>query len=522
MNLFLDKVKAGYPLLWVNTFEEFRVMTVFAKELQDHKDAYNIYTWDRCDGIVKKIMEDGVLKSNQTIGDGIVEPLDALNWATYNRDAKSDATSMPENSILFLKDFHHYAKKDNISRKIRNLIPIMKSKGQVLVILSHTVDIPPEIEKEITVINFKLPGHEELKIVLKGVCENTDTKYPKKDEEGILNAALGMTAFEAENAFSVSMVEAKKFDQAIIQREKAAIVKKTGLLEVMETGLDITDMGGMNDLKDWLLARSDCFSADARTYGLTPPRGLLLVGPPGTGKSLTAKCTAKILKRPLLRLDVTKIYQSYVGQSEDNLRKCFHICEAVAPCVLFIDEIEKAFAGASGGTGDSGVSKRIFGAFLTWLSDKTADVFIVATANSVEELPAPLLRGGRFDAIFWVDLPDDTQREEILSIHLRKVNRDPTLFDIKKLAEVSERFTGAEIEVWIRESMVYAWSKKEEFKTEHMIAKVKEISLIADLMTSQISESQEWAKARGVKKAYTKPVQPSIEATGKKRKIDLS
>lgn len=514
MNIFLDKVRAGYPLLWVNTYEEFRVMTVFANELKS--DNYNFFTWDRCDGIVKKVMDDGILKSKESIGDNVVDPLDALNWATFS----TDGACMPEESIFFLKDFHHYAKKDVISRKIRNLIPLLKSKGQVLVILSHTVDIPEEINKEITVINFKLPGHEELRVVLKGsvesAAEKKPIKYPKADEEAILNAALGMTAFEAENAFSVSLVEAKCFDPLIIQREKAAIVKKTGLLEVMETDLDLKDIGGLNNLKSWLKARSNCFTAEARKYGLTSPKGLLLVGLPGTGKSLTAKCTANILKRPLLRLDMTKVYQQYVGQSEDNLRKCFHICEAVAPCVLYIDELEKAFAGATGGSGDSGVSKRIFGAFLTWLSEKTADVFIVATANDVSELPPALLRGGRFDAIFWVDLPDAIQREEIISIHLSKVKRAPTFFDMSELVKISERFSGAEIEVWIKEAMVYAYSLGMELNTDHLKETVKEISLIADLMSDQIKASQAWAEARGVKKAYITPTL-TVTNPGKRR-----
>jgi ATP-dependent 26S proteasome regulatory subunit len=448
-----------------------------------------------------------------------------------NRIKKPEDVEMPEYSVLFLKDYHAYAKKDNICRKFRNLIPTLKCHAKVLVIISHTIDIPPEIEKEITVINFKLPGTEDLKIVLKGLCESaTDSSssgkkviYPKNDE-AILNAALGMTAFEAENAFSVSMVETKTFDPVIIQREKAAVVKKTGLLEVMETNIAAKDIGGQNNLMAWLNARKDCFTSEAKAFGITPPKGLLMVGLPGTGKSLTAKGTGSIFQRPVLRLDLSKIYQKYVGESEDNLRKCLHMAEVIAPCVLFIDELEKAFSGSSGDGDSSGVSQRILGSFLVWLQEKTADVFVVATANDVSKLPAALLRGGRFDAIFWLDLPDDIQRNEIIKIHINKIGRKIADFDLPALVKASDKFTGAEIEVWVKESLVLAYSKKEDLKTEHLLEKKREISLISNLMADQIKDSQDWAKKHDVKQAYLKPeVKITMgDPSNGKRKVDFN
>lgn len=520
-NIFLDYVKAGYPLLWVSTYEEFRAMTAFAKELSILEIPYNFYTWDRCDGVVKKALNNGIFTSVARIGDGLVEPMDVLNWADTQMspegsgkfEKKDENAEMPERSILFLKDFHPYIRKDSVYRKVKNLLPTLKCVGKVLVIISHTVDIPPEVEKDITVINYSLPGREDIKIVLKSLCESvtrsskkkTPVVYPENDEE-IIDAALGMTAFEAENAFSVSMVRTKKFDPAVIRREKAAIVKKTGLLEVVETNLSLKDVGGLNNLKAWLEARKNCFSMDARAYGLVPPKGLLMAGLPGTGKSLTAKCTASIFQRPLLRLDVSRIYQKYVGESEDNLRRCLHIAEAIAPCVLFIDELEKAFAGVSS-EGDSGVSKRIFGSFLTWMQEKTADVFIVATANDVSGLPPAFLRGGRFDAIFWVDLPDEIQRDEIIRIHLNKVGRNPENFNIPELVLASHNFTGAEIEVWIKEAMILAYSRKEELKTDHLLEKKGDINLIANLMAEEIKTAQLWAMKHGVKPAYIKPAE---------------
>jgi SpoVK/Ycf46/Vps4 family AAA+-type ATPase len=246
---------------------------------------------------------------------------------------------------------------------------------------------------------------------------------------------------------------------------------------------------------------------------------------PGTGKSLMAKCTASILERPLLRLDMNKIYQSFVGQSEDNLRKCLHMAEALSPVTLWIDELEKAFAGVnSSSSGDSGVSKRLFGAFLTWLSEKTADVFIVATANDVSDLPPALLRGGRFDAIFWVDLPDAIQRDEIIRIHLDKVGRKAEDFDIPTLVDASDQFTGAEIEVWVKEALVSAFNEGKPLMTEHLIQKKGEVSLITRLMAHDIAKSQEWAKNHDVKYAYIKPEICKIigDPSNGKRKVDFN
>lgn len=510
--IFLNYVLAGYPLLWVETYEEFRAITTFAKEMSQAKEEYNLYSWDRVDGVKIRRIENDVLKSAKVEVEGLDDPLVVLDWAA--------SKEMSDDSILFLQDYHHYAKKDSVSRKIRNLIPSFKAKGKVLVIISHTVDIPDEIEKEITVIPFRLPDIKELKNTLKSVCESANAPYPKTGKDlPILQAALGMTSFEAENAFSVSLIENKAFDVGTVNREKAAIVKKTGLLEVVEVKETINDVGGLNNLKAWLTAREDCFSEKAQEFGIAPPKGLLLVGIPGTGKSLSAKCVANLWKRPLLRLDMGKVFGSYVGESESNIRKCLDIAEAVAPCCLWIDELEKSFSGTKGSGSDTHeVSKRVYSTFLTWLQEKTSDVFIVATANDVESLDPALLRGGRLDTIFWVDLPDSKQREEIITIHLAKVGRKPKNFDIKKLAKASEKFTGAEIEVWLKEALVYAFQHGHELCDQDLLDVKGEVTPIATLMAEDIKRSRRWAEERKVKLASigTEELEPKVA-----RKISL-
>lgn len=512
--IFTNYVHAGYPLLWVQSHEEYRVLLNFVNELNNLEDDYSIFTWDRIDKIKEYKFDKELTSSNVDADIPLEDPLVALTWAEKE---------MPENSVLLLKDFHNYVKKDMVNRKIRNLIPLFKATHKILALISYTVDIPHELEKEITVIKFDLPNADELRDVLKGSYEsalesNIPIKYPK-DDTSIIEAALGMTYLEAENAFSLSLVEENKFDVSLINREKASIVKKTGLLEVIPVHENIQDIGGLDKLKSWLTARSNCFTSKAKEFGIKPPKGMLISGIPGTGKSLTAKVTANILKRPLLRLDMGKVFGSYVGESESNIRRCLDIAEAVAPSCLWLDEIEKSFSGLKdGGNNAHETTKRVLSTFLTWMQEKTADVFIVATANSVSAIPPEMLRGGRFDKLFWVDLPNTAQRKEIIEIHLKKVKRKPESFNMIELIKASKNFTGAEIEVWIAEGLVTAFEKGlKDINTDVLIKTSKEIVPIAQLMSDDIEKSRKWASERGVTEAssYKEPIK--IEVSNKRK-----
>ncbi len=335
--LFLNYVAAGYPLLWIQTHEEFRAMTTFAKEIAQGDEEYTLYSWDQIDGVKVRKLDKGVLKEAPLKDDkgneeeGLDDSFAVLDWAGAPKDG------MGENSILFLQDYHHFIKKDQITRKIRNILPYFRACGKVLVIISHSVELPDEIEKEVTPIQFLLPDVNELRITLRGISlaakkSTSVDPYPKNDLP-ILEAALGMTSLEAENAFALSLREKKAFDATLINREKATIVKKTKVLEVIEVKETLDDVGGLDNVKAWLKTRENSFTEKARKFGLKPPKGLLMGGLPGTGKSLTAKCTAAVLKRPLLRLDIGKILDKYVGGSESNMRKCLDIADAVAPCL---------------------------------------------------------------------------------------------------------------------------------------------------------------------------------------------
>src|ERR1039457_2978696 len=323
-----------------------------------------------------------------------------------------------------------------------------KTKSKVLVILGCRMVLPPELERELTVIEFALPGKEELGAVLGGIMESANIKNMETEtREKVIDAAFGLTTIEAENAFALSVVQNKHVDPVNVAKEKAQAVKKNGLLELIETRDSLDSIGGLDVLKEWLLKRRHAFSQRAIEYGLPTPKGLLILGIAGTGKSLTAKATAKVFGVPLLKLDAGRIFAGLVGQSESNLRAVIQTAEAIAPCCLCIDEVEKGFSGTkSSNATEGGTSSRVFGTFLSWMQDKRAQVFVVATTNDVSQLPTELLRKGRFDELFFVDLPNQAEREAIWTIQIAKHSRDPKDFDIVQLARATDGLTGSEIE----------------------------------------------------------------------------
>jgi len=499
---FLNYALAGYPLLWVESHEEARAIRTLATQLMNSKERYTVYTWDRADGIQLFKNDKGKISFSKVTPPAgsppeidYSDPLIMLGWME----------KAPENTVMLMKDFHHYVDKDFsqqiasiITRKIRNLIPTFKSMGKVMAVLSPTVKIPLELEKEVTVVPFSLPTRDELKATLKSICDSGEVEYPKENELLLIDSALGMTEIEAENAFSVSIVETKgKLDPAIIQREKVAYIRKTGLLEVLETGLTMADIGGNERLVRTMGKWGKLYTEEARKFGAPAPKGCLLGGPPGTGKTLAGKVIASVLVRPLIKLDAGKLFGSYVGESEANVRRAFTLIEALAPCVVLIDELDKAFGNTEGHQTHE-TTDRVKGYILNWMQERKADVFIVGTANKVSHIDNALLRAGRMDAIFWVDFPGLKQREAILKIHLKKVGRDPDKgFDLEKLSTSSQGFTGAELEQWIKASLVEAFDQGKDLSTEVMLASKGLVTPVIRLMGNEIKEYRQWAQDHG-------------------------
>ncbi|MGL5017090.1 MAG: AAA family ATPase, partial [Luteolibacter sp.] len=294
-----------------------------------------------------------------------------------------------------------------------------------------------------------------------------------------------------------SIIETKGIDHKVVAREKARTLKKNGLVEVVEATTSLNDIGGLGLLKDWLVRRGGAFGGTAKAYGLPAPKGLLIVGIPGTGKSLTAKATAGAFGLPLLRLDMGRVFGGIVGQSEANLRSVIQTAEAIAPCVLWIDEIEKGFSGSqSSGNTDGGTSSRVFGSFLSWMQEKEKPVFVVATANDVSKLPPEFLRKGRFDELFFVDLPDAQERAQIWDIVIKRHGRKPADFDTVAMSRACEQFTGAEIEAVFIDAMHEGYADGREPRAKDILEAMTHTVPLANLMDGQIAALRHWAKGR--------------------------
>jgi SpoVK/Ycf46/Vps4 family AAA+-type ATPase len=331
-----------------------------------------------------------------------------------------------------------------------------------------------------------------------------------------------MTSLEAENTYAAVYQESGRFDPALIVKEKAEIVKKSGLLEVVDTTETLNDIGGLENMKEWLVTRAECFSEKARRFGIEPPKGMLLVGVPGSGKSLAIKAISAAWNRPCLRLDMGRIYNSLLGESEHNMEKVLDIASASAPCTLWIDEIEKALSGNKSGQESHETSRKMFQTLLTWMQERKADVFLAATANSVTSLPPELLRAGRIDVKFWVDLPDSVQRQEILAIHLRKRGRDIAAYqnDVPRLVAACDTFTGAEIEMWIKEALVHAYhARHDDLMTEDLIATQASVVPISKLAAQDIAQAREWSVAHGILMASASHSTTIIEPVKRSRKV---
>jgi SpoVK/Ycf46/Vps4 family AAA+-type ATPase len=327
--------------------------------------------------------------------------------------------------------------------------------------------------------------------------------------EHVVEAALGLTEVEAENVFAKSMVRTHTFDVETILEEKKQIIAKSGILEYYEHREEFSDIGGLVSLKDWLVKRRHAFSSRAREFGLPLPKGILMIGVPGTGKSLTAKAAGALWEMPLLRLDVGKIFAGLVGSSEENIRTVIRTAEAIAPAILWIDEIEKGFSGTgSSNMSDGGTTSRVFGSFITWLQEKESPVFVMATANDVSALPPELLRKGRFDEIFFCDLPTQDERRQIIDIHLRKKRRDPGQFDLDKIAAMTSDYSGAEIEQAVIAAMYDAFDRGEDVTTEGLANSISEIVPLAITMRERIEAMRDWARTRARSASRGTPRRP--------------
>jgi len=482
-NQLTTYLRAGYPGLAIISSEEARAEA----EVSTVCNTLNrkLHAWSSTEGLVDTT-EGRVTPCP--------DPLDALQLIDG-----MFASDSPRHVVLFRDIQLHLDQSDPmLLRWIKDILRIAKANGHTLILLGCRLKLPAELEHEITHVDFHLPDIAQLSTVLDGILKSAKLKNVNEAiKAAALQSALGLTTTEAENAFALSVVETNGIDHKIIAREKARTLKRNGLVEVVETATGLDDIGGLGLLKNWLIRRGGAFSNSAKAYGLPAPKGLLIVGIPGTGKSLTAKATASAFGLPLLRLDMGRVFGGIVGQSEANLRSVIQTAEAIAPCVLWIDEIEKGFSGSkSSGSSDGGTSSRVFGSFLSWMQEKTKAVFVVATANDVSKLPPEFLRKGRFDEMFFVDLPDATERAQIWDIVIKRHGRKPTDFDTVVLSRACEQFTGAEIEAVFIDAMHEAYAEGREPRAKDILDAMTNTVPLAQLMDGQIAALRHWAKGR--------------------------
>jgi len=493
-------IRARYPLIYLVSFEEQRVDAHLEELAKEHGKAY--LSWS----VTKGLRHLGGVRT--AVPEGLREPPAAL----------SAIEKLSDPSLVVLKDFHPYLSDPGVVRALRELAQSLKSTYTTLILLSPVLQIPPEMEKEITVLDVPLPTYRELYDLLREIAEvvvrgkRAVVDLRREDVEQIVKAAQGLTLSEAENAFAKAVASDQKLsraDIALILDEKRQVIRKSGLLEYYPTEEHLQNVGGLENLKTWLDRRVNAFGEPARRFGLPEPKGLLLLGVQGCGKSLVAKAIASSWKLPLLRLDMGRIFSGLVGSSEENLRRAIRVAESVAPAVLWTDEIEKGLSGsAASGAVDGGVTARVFGALLTWLQEKTAPVFVVATANRVDLLPPELLRKGRFDEIFFVDLPSEAERRDIFRIHVARRGRQPDAFDLGELARLAEGFSGAEIEQAVISALYDAFAEGRDLSQAHLRRAVEETFPLSTTVREDIARLRDWARTR------TRPASPPLDLAG--------
>lgn len=482
-------IRSRFTLIVVVTLEEERVV----KTLRGICESRNrpLYLWDVADG----------LRAQTEKNTPIVR-------ASNELDLLSQIEKGPDGGVYVLRDFHELWEDKKVKRKLRSVAQELKYTRSSIVITTPSRNLPEELKDKAVLLEFPLPDVAVLGESLAELLKHpgTQANVPPEQKERLLQAALGLTAAQAQRVFAKALVQGGTFDEedlALVTQEKRELIRESQALEFYPVTESPANVGGLSVLKEWLAMRGRAFSSAARDYGLPPPKGVALIGIPGTGKSLAAKMIGSLWKLPLLRLDVGALFGSYIGESEERARKALRLAETVSPCVLWLDEMEKAL---SHGGNDSGTSTRVFGTLLTWMSEKTAPVFMIATANDISKLPPELLRRGRFDEIFFLDLPNAIERNEIFQVHIRKRKRDPAKFDLDKLVAVSKGFVGAEIEQSVIDALFNAFHEEREVATEDIETAIGRMVPLSVSQQERIAWLRSWlVEGRAVSASTPEP-----------------
>src|SRR5262245_62022456 len=469
-------LRARFTLMVLVTTEEERALQTIKSVCEKSKRP--CLTWDLADGFQSL--------AGSAAAPSAKDPVSALEQID-----KADGEA-----LYALKDFHDCWLNAQFKRKLRSVAQRLKFTKKSILVTTPSSKIPEELKDEIVVIEFAPPNTAELEAVLNRLTQTPGVKVnlTKLGREKLVQAALGLTALQAQRVFAKAIVADGVLDDRdidLVTQEKKEIIRESEALEFYSVTETPDDVGGLGVLKNWLRLRERAFTQEARNYGLPSPKGIALIGIPGTGKSLTAKMIGGLWRLPLLRLDVGALFGSLVGEAEERTRRALRLAETVAPCIVWIDEMEKALAH---GGGDSGTSTRVFGTILTWMQEKTAPCFVIGTANDISSLPPEVLRKGRFDEIFFLDLPTTEERQEIFTVHLRKRNRLSQDFDTARLARESQGYVGAEIEQAIIDAMYVGFNAKREFTSDDISAALKRQVPLSVSQRETIEALRKWLR----------------------------
>ncbi len=468
-------IKSRTSLIWIKTKEEERLEKIL-KITCERLNKKRFICWDCVCGIKGLLNEEGKFSNN---------PLGVLNWL---REQSSEVST-----ILLVKDFHKFYDDPSINRTIKELSSILKETNHNLIFSSHLLPSSEELDELMTIINLPLPDQKELRNLIKKIAFNTNSNLEDQDLNELSMASSGLTEIKVMQVTAKALAQRGKISKEDIKdilEEKKQVIARSEILEFFEGKSSQDDIGGLKVLKVWLNQRYRAFSKEARDYGLPIPKGVLLVGAQGTGKSLTAKSISKSWSMPLLRLDVGRLFSSLVGSSEARTRETISRAEAMSPCILWIDEIDKGFGGDA--RSDGGTSQRVLASLLTWMAEKESSVFVIATANAIDKLPAELLRKGRFDEIFFLDLPNSEERLSILDLHLKK-RRPSYNFPLTTIIDRTDGFSGAELEQAVIEGMHISFSENRELMEKDLIKAVSELVPLSRTAKEQIDLLKEWS-----------------------------
>jgi hypothetical protein len=484
-------ITARHPCLAVSTFEEGYALGLLRQIAVER--GWDLWLWSITRGV-----SDGLLADSPPV----------LNTEHPAAALYHFAKQQPHRPAIFVTtDLADHLKDGRTLRLLREAVERFERTGSTLVLIDHMEELPPVIGALATRVEIGFPEEPELESIVKetlrGVNQETkiEVQLSRRELQTIVRNLRGLSRRQARQVVLDSVCDDRRFDASdleIVLARKRRVVGSTGPLEFVQAPVSLDEVGGLKRLKHWLAQRRDCLTDEAAAFGISPPRGVLMLGVQGAGKSLSAKAVATAWQRPLLRLDAGSLYEKFIGESERHLREALHQAEMMAPVVLWVDEIEKGFASAASHSADGGLSKRMFGALLTWMQEHKAPVFLVATANDIEALPPELLRKGRFDEIFFVDLPALEARQTIFDIHLRKRKRDPAKFDLAALAEASEGYSGAEIEQAILGALHDAYAGKKDLTTQHVLAALKNSPPLSVTMAEKVAQLRDWAQGRCV------------------------